>query len=72
MNNKLIKTFKDNELALARIEALWEAQPNTKEGDELEALIILVHAFEEEHFPIDAPDPIEAIRFRINQQKLDL
>lgn len=69
MNIKIIKTVKDNELALARIEALWEAQPNTVKGNELETLITLVNAFEEKHFPIAAPDSIEAIKFRMDQQK---
>jgi HTH-type transcriptional regulator/antitoxin HigA len=67
MQIKPIKTVKDNEAALARIEALWGAQANTAEGDELEVLVTLVHAFEEEHYLIAAPDPIEAIKFRMEQ-----
>lgn len=70
MNIRPIKTIEDNKVALARIEQLWDAQPNTEEGDELEVLIILVHAFEEEHYPIEAPDPVEAIKFRMDQQGL--
>ncbi len=70
MQIKPIKTVEDNQAALARIDQLWEAEPNTPEGDELEVLATLVHAFEEEHYPIDAPDPIEAIKFRMEQQGL--
>lgn len=70
MQIKPIKTIKDNELALARIEKLWDAQPNTEQGDELEVLATLVHAFEENNYPINAPDPIEAIMFRMEQQNL--
>lgn len=70
MQIKPIKTVKDNQAALARIEELWDAEPNTPRGDELEVLATLVHTFEEEHYPIDAPDPIEAIKFRMEQQGL--
>lgn len=52
MQIKPIKTVKDNEIALARIDKLWDAQPDTEQGDELEVLATLVHAFEEEHYPI--------------------
>ncbi len=71
MHIKPIKTVEDNSAALARIEQLWEAEPNTPEGDELEVLVTLVQAFEEEHYPIEAPDPIEAIKFRMEQQGLE-
>ena len=71
MQIKPIKTVEDNEIALARIEILWDAQPNTERGDELEVLATLVHAFEEAQYPIDAPDPIEAIKFRMQQQELE-
>ncbi|GLO64211.1 transcriptional regulator [Vibrio sp. MACH09] len=71
MNIKPIKTVEDNRLALERIEQLWDSEPNTVEGDELEVLATLVHTFEEEHYPIDAPDPIEAIKFRMEQQGLE-
>lgn len=67
---KPIKTVEDNEAALTRIAQLWDAEPNTPEGDELDVLATLVHAFEEEYYPIDAPDPIEAIKFRMEQQGL--
>lgn len=71
MKIKPIKSVEDNNAALARIEQLWDAEPNSPEGDELEVLATLVHAFEEEHYPIEAPDPIEAIKFRMEQQDLD-
>lgn len=71
MRVKPIKTAEDNRAALARIEQLWDAEPNTAEGDELEVLATLVEAFEEANYHIDAPDPIEAIRFRMEQQGLE-
>ena len=71
MHIKPIKTEADHRAALARIDELWEAEPNSPEGDELEVLVTLVDAYEEAHFPIDVPDPIEAIRFRMEQQGLE-
>ena len=73
MNNyniKLIKTEKDNEAALARVDELWEAMPGTPEGDELEVIVLLIEAFEKDFYKIDAADPIEAIKFRMEQQNL--
>jgi HTH-type transcriptional regulator/antitoxin HigA len=64
---KLIKTKKDYQEALKRLEIIFDATPNTKEGDELEILALLIEKYEEEHFPIEAPDPIEAIKFRMEQ-----
>ena len=71
MQIKLIKTVEDNQAALVRIEQLWDAETNTAEGDELEVLATLVHAFEEEHYPIETPDAVEAIKFRMEQQDLE-
>lgn len=71
MSIKPIKTESDNQAALDRIEQLWDAEPNTPDGDELEVLVTLVQAFEEKHYPIDAPDPVEAIRFRMEQAGLE-
>ena len=71
MNISPIKTKQDHENALNRIEALWEAEPNTPQGDEFEVLATLISAYENEHFPIDAPDPVEAIKFRMEQQGLE-
>jgi HTH-type transcriptional regulator/antitoxin HigA len=73
MNNyniKPIKTEKDNEAALARVDELWEAMPSTPEGDELEVITLLIEVFEKDFYKIDGPDPIEAIKFRMEQQNL--
>lgn len=67
MNLKLIKTKKDYQQALDRLELIFDAKKETKEGDELEILGILIEQYESEHFPIDLPDPIEAIKFRMEQ-----
>ncbi len=67
MKLKPIKTEKDYQEALERFEIIFDAQPGTKEGDELEILGILIGKFEDEHFPIELPDPIEAIKFRMEQ-----
>ncbi|MBE0671067.1 MAG: hypothetical protein IH588_10800 [Anaerolineales bacterium] len=56
--------------ALAHIESLMDAEPGSPQEQELERLAILVEAYEQEHYPIAAPDPIEAIRFRMEQQGL--
>jgi HTH-type transcriptional regulator/antitoxin HigA len=67
MNLKPIKTKKDYQQALDRLEIIFDAKKGTKEGDELEILGILIDQYENEHFPIDLPDPIEAIKFRMEQ-----
>lgn len=67
MNIKPIKNKKDYEIALKRLEKIFDSKPGSKEGDELEILSILIEKYEEEHFTIDAPDPIEAIKFRMEQ-----
>lgn len=67
MNIKPIKTIDDHRAALQRIDELWDAEPNTPQGDELDILATLVAAYEDAEFPIDTPDPIEAIRFRMDQ-----
>ncbi|MGN0730902.1 MAG: ImmA/IrrE family metallo-endopeptidase [Treponema sp.] len=69
-NLKLIKTNEDYERVLARIEGLFDAQPDTPEGDELELLVTLVELYEKKEYPIEAPDPISAIKFRMEQQGL--
>jgi len=71
MNLKPIKTPEDHDAALKEIERLWGAEDNTPEGDRLDILLALVEAYEEVHFPMDPPDPIEAIKFRLEQQGLD-
>ena len=67
MNLKPIKTKKDYQQALGRLEVIFDAKKETKEGDELEILGILIDQYENDHFPIDLPDPIEAIKFRMEQ-----
>lgn len=67
---KVIKTTEEHDQALARIEELFSAKPGTPEGDELELLVLLVETYEAEKFPIELPDPIEAIRFRMEQMNL--
>ena len=62
-----IKTTRDYDRVLARIEQLMDAKPGTKAGDELEVLTTLVEAYEAKHHAIYAPDPIEAIKFRMDQ-----
>lgn len=67
MNIHLIKTEADYNQALERLEILFDAKKGTEEGDELELLGMLIDQYENEHFPIDLPDPIEAIKFRMEQ-----
>lgn len=67
MKLRPIKTKKDYHLALERLEAIFDSKKETNEGDELEILGILIDQYENEHFPIGLPDPIEAIKFRMEQ-----
>jgi HTH-type transcriptional regulator / antitoxin HigA len=67
MTIKPIKTKKDYQAALDRLDKIFDARPGTPQGDELEVLSILMEKYEQEHHPIDYPDPIEAIRFRMEQ-----
>ena len=67
MNLKPIKTRKDYQQALARLEVIFDAKKDTSAGDELEILGILIEQYENDHFPISLPDPIEAIKFRMEQ-----
>lgn len=62
-----IRNETDYENALERLELIFEAQKGTEQGDELEILSILIDQYEKEHFPIGMPDPIEAIKFRMEQ-----
>jgi len=71
MKIKPIRTDPDHQRALRDIERLWGAPEGTPEGDALDVLITLVNAFEEQRWPIGLPDPIEAIRFRLEQQGKD-
>lgn len=65
-----IRTKADYDAALHRIDELMSAKAGTPEGDELDVLATLVDAYEEKHFPMDAPDPVTAIQFRMEQQGL--
>ena len=70
MNIKPIKSEEDYTATLSQIESLMDAKPNTPQMDKLEVLTTLVEAYEAQHYVIDAPDPIEAIRFRMEQEGL--
>lgn len=67
MDIKAIKTEDDYNQALKRLEQIFHAPIDSKEGDEAEVLSILIEKYEEENYPIEAPDPIEAILFRMEQ-----
>lgn len=67
---KPIRNEKDYERALAEVEVLWGAKAGTPKGDRLDILATLIEAYETEHYPMDPPDPIEAIKFRMEQQEL--
>jgi HTH-type transcriptional regulator/antitoxin HigA len=69
-NVRLIKTEADYETALARVADLMDAEAGTAEGDELEHLAMVIEAYEEQHHPIELPDPISAIQFRMEQEGL--
>ncbi len=70
MNIKPIKSEKDYEQAMERLSFIFDAKKGSKDGDELEILSILIEKYENEHFPIGYPDPIEAIKFRMEQMGL--
>jgi HTH-type transcriptional regulator / antitoxin HigA len=71
MNIELIKTKKDYNLALERLEQIFDAKKGSEEGDELMILSLLIENYENEHFPIEMPDPVEAIKFRMEQLGYD-
>lgn len=70
MNIKAIKNEEDYNQALERLDHIFHAQINTPEGDEADVLSILIEKYEDEHYPIATPDPIEAIKFRMEQMDL--
>jgi len=70
MHIKPIHTAADHEAALARLDAIFDAAPGTPKGDEAEVLTLLIHHYEEKHFPVGLPSPVDAIRFRMDQQGL--
>lgn len=67
---KPIRTPAGYEAALAEVQRLWGAKLDTPEGDRLDVLATLIDAYEADHYPVDPPDPIEAIKFRMEQQGL--
>lgn len=67
---KPIRSKRDHAAALAEVERLWGAKSGTPEGDHLDVLATLIDAYEAIHYPMDPPDPIEAIKFRMEQQGL--
>lgn len=67
---KPIRTEDDHEAALAEVERLWGAPVGSAEGDRLDVLVTLIDAYEAQAFPMDPPDPIDAILFRMEQQGL--
>ena len=71
MKLKVIKNEMDYNQALARLEQIFHAEIDTKEGDEAEILSILIEKYEDENYPIGMPDPIEAIKFRMEQMNLN-
>jgi len=71
MDIQPIKGDADYERALRRVEELWDSREGSAENDELDILTTLIEAYEREHYPIDLPDPIEAIKFRLEQTGKD-
>lgn len=67
---KPVRSKADYKRALAEVERLWGAKSGTLEGDRLDILATLIDAYETEHYPMDPPDPIAAIKFRMEQQGL--
>jgi len=68
MNIRPIKTRADYRAALKDVEVLMAAERDTPEGERLDVLVTLVEAYEKKHYPLDLPDPVEAIRFRMEQK----
>jgi HTH-type transcriptional regulator/antitoxin HigA len=71
MEIRIIKTEDDYNQALKRLEVIFDSPADTLEGDEAELLGLLIEKFEDAHYPIEAPDPIEAIKFRMEQMNMD-
>jgi len=71
MKLKVLKTEKDYNQALKRLEIIFDSPADTPEGDEADILGLLIEKYEDEHYPIEAPDPIEAIKFRMEQMNMD-
>lgn len=67
MKYKIIKTNKEYQTALERLDKIFDAKKGSAEADELELLSLLIEQYEDKHFPLNLPDPIEAIKFRMEQ-----
>ncbi len=72
MDIKPIKTKADYRVALKKIEALMHAKPRTPQGDRLEVLVTLVEAYDAKHYPLDLPDPVEAIKYTMESKGLSV
>ena len=72
MTVKPIRNKSDHERALKRVEQLWNSPAGSAKADELDVLVTLIEAYEEAHYPMDKPDPLDAIRFRLEQSGRDL
>jgi HTH-type transcriptional regulator/antitoxin HigA len=70
MEIRPIKTEQDYNTSIRRIEVLWGAKKDTPQGDELDLLVTLVESYEMKHYPIAPPDPVEAIKFRMEQMDM--
>ena len=70
MNIRPIKSENDYEKSLAEVETLWGSEEGTEAGDKLDILLVLVEDYEDKHYAIDPPDPIEAIKFKMEQMNL--
>jgi HTH-type transcriptional regulator/antitoxin HigA len=70
MNIQPIKTESDYRIALTRLEVIFDAPIGTPESDEADILALIVDEYEKKHYPIDAPDPIEAIKIRMEEMQL--
>jgi len=70
MNIKPIRNDEDLQAAFRRLEAIFQAEEGSPEADEMEILVTLIEAYEDKHYPIAPPDPIAAIKFRMEQQGL--
>jgi HTH-type transcriptional regulator/antitoxin HigA len=71
MDIKPIKNERDYAQALRRVESLWKSPQGSPESDELDVLATLLEAYERDHYPMDLPDPVEAIKFRLEQEGKD-
>ena len=70
MEIRPIKTEQDYNTSIRRIEVLWGAKKDTTQGDELDLLVTLVESYEMKHYPIAPPDPVDAIKFRMEQMDM--